>query len=163
MKKEIIALILVFSFISSLELYAQSLDRVAFASAGSSDVQISYVIGETFNETFIYGNAVFELGSQSSTYNTGGIFVPEITKEEYSISCYPNPVSNNLFYTIEGLNKKKLTVIILDIKGVIIESTEVSYMKIMKCNVSDLQAGSYFIGVQSENGKMFAVKKFVKK
>jgi len=164
MKKTLITVIALSSLLfSSFNIFAQRLDRIAFSSAGTSDNKVSYVIGETFNNTFVEGNVLLDLGSQGSTANTGGIYVTEIVGEDNRISCYPNPVQENLFYTVKGIQNNNFKLVILDIKGVVLKQEEVSFMKIMKCNVQNLQAGNYFIGIQNPNGEMFAVKRFVKK
>ena len=163
MKNTLISVMLLSSlFFSSSQTFAQRLDRLAFSSAGTSDNRISYVIGESFNNLFVDGNVLFDVGSQSSTINTGGIFITEVMKEDTKISCYPNPVQNDLFFTVQGIKENNLKLVILDIKGTVLKQEKMSNMKIMKCNVRNLLSGNYFIGIQNTNGEMYALKRFVK-
>ena len=67
----------------------------------------------------------------------------------YSVSVYPNPATNNVTVSVEGLNgKAQLSVI--DMSGRTVMSTTMDDSNV-QLNVSTLAQGTYFVRIQGEN------------
>ncbi|ESU21103.1 hypothetical protein FEDK69T_26580 [Flavobacterium enshiense DK69] len=77
-----------------------------------------------------------------------------------NFSVYPNPASNVLNFSVK--NSAQINNIqILDLNGRIVKSNNFSAVSEAQINVSDLNAGVYFVDIASDQGK--ATSKFVKK
>jgi len=147
-------------------LSAQDLDRVTLSAGGNATDEVSYVIGETFNFALADGDIILETGSQGSTDNTGGTAtsIEQVQRKGgLTISCYPNPATDNLYFSVKGLNETNFTVLVLDVNGKLLQQNEIKYSKIMQCQVQNLATGNYFLSLVNVNGKVYGVKKFIKK
>ena len=165
MKKLITAVMLIVLGITS-SLLAQDLDRITLSAGGSSTDEVSYVIGETFNFALADGDIILETGSQGSTDNTGGTStsIEQVQAEgDVSISCYPNPAADNLYFSVKGLEETEFTVLVLDVNGKLLQKSQSKQAEIMQCQVQNLATGTYFLSLANEKGKVYGVKKFIKK
>ena len=91
----------------------------------------------------------------TSTFTDGAALgLNDITKNDASISLYPNPVKDALNITTDK-NVQKVEVV--DILGKTVLSSKADSKNI---NVSSLNAGVYLIVITSENG--VSTKKFIK-
>jgi len=147
-------------------LSAQNLDRIALSAGGDATNEVSYVIGETFNFALADGDMVLETGSQGSDGNTGGI-AGGIEKAEansnITISCYPNPATDKLYFSVKGLDKNEFTVLVFDVNGKLLQTGQTKQSEIMHCQVQNLASGTYFLSLTNAQGKVYGVKKFIKK
>jgi hypothetical protein len=76
-----------------------------------------------------------------------------------SFKTFPNPVNNVVTISnSENISLSKVT--ITDINGRTVKSIDANNLSEIQINVSDLNAGVYFMNINSEAGK--AVKKFIK-
>ncbi len=165
MRKLLIAVMLTVLGLTS-SLLAQDLDRITLSAGGDATDEVSYVIGETFNFALADGDIILETGSQGSTGNTGGTAtsIEQVqTKEEVTISCYPNPATENLYFSVKGLEEIEFTVLVLDINGKLWQKSQIQQDKIMQCQVQQLATGTYFLSLANAQGKVYGVKKFIKK
>ncbi len=74
-------------------------------------------------------------------------------------TTYPNP-ANNIVTVSSSENILLNEVVITDLNGRTVSTTKMSNVSEAQINVSDLNAGIYFMNITSDSGK--AVKKFVK-
>ena len=78
--------------------------------------------------------------------------------ETQSISIYPNPANDRLFIEAEG---KIENIVIYDIYGRHQVTETPSHQEMTSVNVSNLNAGIYFVKINTKNGEI--VKRFIKK
>ncbi len=165
MRKLLTAVMLSILGITS-SLLAQDLDRITLSAGGDATDEVSYVIGETFNFALADGDITIETGSQGSTGNTGGTAtsIEQVqAKGEVTISCYPNPATDKLYFSVKGLTETEFTVLVLDISGKLLQKSQTKQDKIMQCQVQQLATGTYFLSLANEKGKVYGIKKFIKK
>lgn len=144
---------------------AQNLDRVTISSGGDATGEVSYVIGEPFNFALAEGNITLETGSQGSIDNTGGVAnytTIEQVAELKGINCYPNPVTDIIYFNLQGEQADDLTILIFDTAGKLVQTATINYAEIMSCNVESLANGTYFISLGNKQGVIYGASKFVK-
>lgn len=103
-------------------------------------------------------------GGFSTNATTGGIFkfsgtLANNTFKNNTFTAYPNPVNDVVTITNKD-NATFNTISITDINGRTVKSVDANNVSELEVNVSELNAGIYFMNIGSENGK--TVKKFIK-
>ena len=72
---------------------------------------------------------------------------------------FPNPASSEVFVNLEKNISGKLSV--LDLQGRIVLSVDVLNRKSISLDVSNIQAGNYFIEIENETESNKLIKKLV--
>lgn len=116
--------------------------------------QHNYAFAGNWNVTLVSSNFCSSSEKMIITTAQNGASVKEFGN--HSIFSYPNPIENSLFVN-NKFNSKKLTVVLSDVSGKIIESYDFIYSDVHEINVGNLQPGVYiasfilneqFIGAQ---------------
>ncbi|HTD41117.1 MAG TPA: T9SS type A sorting domain-containing protein [Mucilaginibacter sp.] len=127
------------------------LDSIVNAGAYSINYNtLSLPNGTYYFHLKVGTNSTNKVGVKNSS---AGINQSESNSEE--IALYPNPVKDIL--QIDYFGKKQI--LITDINGKIIKSIITTDKSI---SLSDLNTGSYFMQIFSENNKLFGTQKFIK-
>lgn len=108
-----------------LVVYSQSLSRQVVASGGafesSSNMTLSYTVGEPVIETFSQSSLILTQGFQQTNLDpTVGIEEQEATN--LKIIAYPNPTSNQVILELEASNEQEVSAQVFDFQGKMIES-----------------------------------------
>jgi photosystem II stability/assembly factor-like uncharacterized protein len=143
------------------------------SSANNFGTSFSTDDGATWNEVDVLSHTCLEFLSESvgfsggfaSSTTAGGIYklVPAaastntFASDKFTVS--PNPVTDVL--RINNTSNINFTAVqVTDINGRVVKSLTVNNITSSQINVSDLNAGIYFLNITSDAGK--AVKKFIK-
>jgi hypothetical protein len=155
MKKSIIYL---FCLGLSISLSAQSIQNEVVSSSGASSSSTS------FNVDYTVGEPVIELTSSTSfTLSQGfhqpSLYVTAIEDLELSdISCYPNPVNDNLVVEIPSSYTDAFVYTIYDLNGKIL-ANETIYSGSSIIDMKSFAVGNYLLQVtETSSGKSFQSK-----
>lgn len=151
----------------TLGIKAQNLDRVSLTSGGMVNNKMNVVIGELFvfttNNT---GELTIETGSLGSTANTGGInqntasIIAILSK--HKVCFYPNPVIDELTFSVDNLKNTPVTVKVIDISGKIVLKDQTYSPESTTINVSKLTRGQYIVELKSSDNTDISTFKFIK-
>ena len=126
---------------------AQNLDRISLSSGGLTNDKMSVNIGELFAFTLSDNKQSFEMGSLGSIKNTGGINLPSSVKTaenvQHQVMCYPNPVKDQLTFSVSNASNHSIDVTIFDISGKIMAQTRTNSPELTKLDVTGLKPGQY--------------------
>lgn len=146
-------------------LSAQSLERVAIASLGSSTVassslQLSSTAGESCVSSFSNTSLMLSEGFQQGTELP--VALEELT-DEFSLTVYPNPVADQLSIRIESPTSMELEITLWDALGrqTPVQTTRLEIHQSAKPTIdcSQLAVGSYLLLIRDlETGKVRTVK-----
>lgn len=113
-----------------------------------------------------FNNTVGFAGGFTTSPTAGGIFKYTGTQllkaDAFTVnkfSAYPNPV-NDIVTVTNSENATFNEISITDINGRTVKTVNAGNVSELQINISELNAGIYFMNISSENGK--AVKKFIK-
>ncbi|MBN2730067.1 MAG: T9SS type A sorting domain-containing protein [Bacteroidales bacterium] len=155
MKKSIIYL---FCLGLTISLSAQSIQNEVVSSSGASSSSTS------FNIDYTVGEPVIELTSSTSfTLSQGfhqpSLYVTAIEDIELSdISCYPNPVNDNLVVEIPSSYTDAFVYTIYDLNGKIL-ANETIYSGSSIIDMKSFAVGNYLLQVtETSSGKSFQSK-----
>lgn len=145
---------------------AQNLDRLSLSSGGLVNNRINVVIGELFVFSLTDKGQSFETGSLSSFSNTGGINIPasvkNINADPIEALCYPNPVVQQLNFSVKNLKNLEVEIRIIDLKGSIILQTRTNSPEQATLNVSGLKPGQYILELSSTENMEIPSVRFIK-
>ena len=151
----------------ALGISAQNLDRVSLNSGGLVSNKMYVVIGElfVFNIENHEGQSL-EAGSLASLSNTGGIKLQatEVTaaKPQHKVLCYPNPVKEQLMFSVDQVKNTLLVIHVIDMSGSIIIQARTDSPENTKLDVSTLKPGQYILKLKTSNNLDIASFKFIK-
>lgn len=155
MKKSIIYL---FCLGLTISLSAQSIQNEVVSSSGASSSSTS------FNIDYTVGEPVIELTSSTSfTLSQGfhqpSLYVTAIEDIELSdISCYPNPVNDNLVVEIPSSYTDAFVYTICDLNGKILANATI-YSGSSIIDMKSFAVGNYLLQVtETSSGKSFQSK-----
>ncbi len=158
-----------------------SIDLVGTGSSVGTWALVSGPTGVTVtfdpsaNSESVTANGLTETGDYVFSYTVGGTSsCPDITDEvsvqietvtssneiflrESNIEIYPNPVSNNLFINMSGVEGAK-SLKLVDVMGRVVYETE--NVDNVTINMSSFSKGMYFVQIESDSGSL--VKSIVK-
>jgi hypothetical protein len=165
MKKIIVISICLFAFISAR---TQSLSPEVISSAGdyyvSSNVTLSWTLGEPVIETFSSTGNILTQGFQQPTYSVTAIDdKPGSDGESTQINVYPNPATDLLNVDLISAPKDGLLIQMYDLNGKVIIDKQVQSTPAQKqLDVSRIARGNYILRFVSTNGKLLKTFKVVK-
>jgi hypothetical protein len=151
----------------ALVIKAQNLDRVSLTSGGLVNNKMDVVIGELFVFTFDQGKGQsLETGSLGSITNTGGINLQATgiatTKAQHKVLCYPNPVKEQLTFSVDNMKNTLVIIQIVNLTGKIIMQTRSDSPEYTKLDVSGLKPGQYILELKTSNNMDIPSFKFIK-
>ena len=151
----------------ALGINAQKLDRVTLNSGGLVNDKMNVVIGELFVETLNNDDGIsLETGSQGSIANTGGINLQatEITTAnvQHKVLCYPNPVKEQLTFSVDNMKNSPVIIHIIDMTGKIVIQARTDSPENTKLNVSGLKPGQYILELKTSNNMDIPSFEFIK-
>lgn len=80
--------------------------------------------------------------------------VQSIGNSQLTLSCYPNPSSNELNISFTLPENENAWVMLYDLTGRIIRKENISNTSSLNWNISDIPNGSYILGLQSANNRL---------
>ncbi len=141
-------------------------DRDVIASGGETVVtgsmQVSWTVGEVATNYFDNPNLMVSEGFQQS--NLGGVGLVDDLFEG-SISVYPNPVGDQLFYDIRTDNELELTVSLYDASGRLVKETaqfSVDDAYSGQIEMTGLAPGNWVLKIYSKDKELTRIFKVVK-
>jgi hypothetical protein len=150
----------------SLGLKSQCLDRISLSSGGLVNDRMSINIGELFVLQLDNSNGSFEMGSLASLSSTGGLSISTIVKSieqfHYQAICYPNPVTEQLTFSIRDLANQSIDLSILDISGKVVIKEHSNTSMETRIDVSKLSPGQYIIVLKTNDNIIIPSIKFIK-
>ncbi|GHT64633.1 hypothetical protein AGMMS50239_22680 [Bacteroidia bacterium] len=159
MKKNLIAVILLFTFFS-LELKAQESVNAGGGDIKSSDIVISYSVGQVFVEPVAYPEGSLTPGIQQ-VYKISLITgLPDVITK-LKMQAYPNPATDYLELSFPEFNKAKHTLSLIDQTGRTVINDEVK-SEISRLEVQGLASGVYFLQI-ADKEQIVKVFKIIKK
>jgi hypothetical protein len=128
--------------------------------------KMSINIGETFVFTLSDNKQSLEMGSLSSIKNTGGINLPSAVKNtpkvQHQVMCYPNPVKDELTFSVSNAEKHSIEVTIFDLLGKVMVQTRTYSPELTKLDVSGLKPGQYIMELKTIDNLEIPSLKFIK-
>jgi len=76
--------------------------------------------------------------------------VPEIELKETFFSVYPNPATNNVTISLEGVKANKLSLIIYNMEGRVVKEVDFDNQSNMTINIENLSGGMYLFQLQAD-------------
>jgi len=148
-------------------LTSNSVDVMTCATQAQTDFEAIYLdflfssSPETFNYLYIdvQGTIVFYLQNDENNYAVYGEEPPRLGVPEsnlVAISIFPNPVSETLFITSEGIPIQQISIYAISGKRIISETSLTNQI-----DVSGLKSGLYFVELTTSEGR--SIQKFIKK
>ena len=127
-------------------LQAQQVVATAGGTFSNSSGYLSYTIGEGVAQTLTKGNKTITQGFQQTTLSV--TTVSELKELDFSITAYPNPVSDILKIRIDKKDVTGLQYLLFDMTGKLISG---SNLEGAETNVpfDKVQSGTYLIKVQA--------------
>lgn len=77
--------------------------------------------------------------------------VPEIELKETFFSVYPNPATNQVTLSLEGITANKLILTIYNMEGRVVEEINFNNQENMTLNIENLAGGMYLFQLQADN------------
>ncbi len=122
---------------------------------------ISWTLGEPISESFAVNQRIFSQGFQQSAQNYAAISIISNTN---LLEIFPNPFEEiiHLQYQTE---EKELMLALYDEKMSLIKKNTIQtgFNNESTISFQDLEAGVYFLHIQSQNGKVDSMQKLIKK
>ena len=141
---------------------AQSLSRSVIGSAGSTNPQLSYTVGETVIETGASGLFILTQGFQQPDMQTVS---NDPLLGETNLRVYPNPTQQMLTLEIEAEKSRSFEVEFVDIRGRrVISPRQLPLGTSVKedFDVSGFASGTYVLILKSDNGQILESIRFRK-
>lgn len=130
----------------------------------SADLKTANVSGlNKVMYTFFKDKSPSDSASVTVYYQVGAVGIQNINEVKHSISCYPNPVNDNLFFEFNLEPNSKGEIIIFDLTGRKVKQESItSSENNSQMNISDLNPGIYLWTVEV-NGVPIKSEKLIKK
>lgn len=136
---------------------------VVAASGGygqTASFSVSWTLGETLSGTFVGDDATISQGFQQNDLVITGL--EDVTNKNITVFIYPNPVANELHFTLNKETNLSATATLFDEQGKALEvRSEIRSKEVQTIPFAAYSAGSYFLRIDTEEGP--ATFKIVKK
>ena len=149
--------------------FGQSISPKAITSVGasnaSSNITVSYTVGEISVKGLSNGNINLGQGfTSSAVQSTTVTAIQETDKELLQVKIYPNPASDFLFLDIENSKDPNIQISIYDISGKLIsKETYVAQNNHIGINTQQWQTGSYLLQLSNSAGLTLGSYNILKK
>jgi hypothetical protein len=122
---------------------------------------ISWTLGEPISESFAVNQQILSQGFQQSAQNYAAISIVSNTN---LIAFFPNPF-DEIIHLQNQTEEKELMLALYDEKMALIKKTTIhsGFNNESTISFQDLEAGVYFLHIQSQNGKVESMQKLIKK
>ncbi len=151
MRKIILTLLIAVCFLQGK---AQTLSPTVIATGGdyysNSSGSLSWTTGESV-VTYIGSGQTLSQGFQQSYTTITAVQNP--VQDPYSISIYPNPVTDKLHLRIENNREDNYSIVLMDMLGKVHYTNKIGGSGIMHQDIDmqTLAQGTYFLYVYSQN------------
>jgi len=135
--------------ISAVAITASANDTIKDFSADLKTANVSGLSKVMY--TFFKDKALTDSASVTIYYQVGAVGIQDINTIKHSISCYPNPANDNLFFEFNLEPNSKGEIIIFDLTGRKVKQQNITSLEDnLLINVSDLNAGIYLWTIEVE-------------
>jgi serine protease len=89
-------------------------------------------------------------------YDTAPLSVNPLAGKNYSVNCFPNPASNQLFVSINAAQQAQMSLQLTDVMGRVISTQNVTQgagNAVYTFNTSGLSAGMYMLSINTTTGR----------
>jgi len=143
----------------------QAINPYVIASAGgyfnSSNVQLSWTLGELVTSTFNSGNFILTQGFQQNSYIN--ISVKETENNPFKLIVFPNPAENIIYVSWEYIEETDLIIEITDYHGKNVYSNIVNSSKNLEIiDIKGLASSVYMLHVTPVHKSWKKHLKFIK-
>ncbi len=122
----------------------------------TSNVKVSYTVGQTVTATVSNTEAVATQGFQQPEYTIVDLKEPDA---DMNVSLYPNPTDGELMLDFSTMPANNTTVTVIDFSGKVVFTTTVTNQK-QRLDLSNLPTGNYIVKIKNdENERHFKVIK----
>ncbi len=140
--------LLAFTLLFNISNYAQTISPEVIAASGeyfvTSDVSISWTLGECVVETFQTPNASLHQGFQQSGLVYAAI--EENVFDDVDVTIYPNPTSEYINISIDKNSENAFMLVLNDMKGNILKKEHIELSeKSCRVNFTGYPAGVYIL------------------
>lgn len=127
----------------------------------NSNGSISWTVGEPISESFEVNQNVFSQGFQQSAQNYVAISIISNTD---LIEIFPNPFDEIIHFQYQT-EEKQFMLSLYDEKMSLVKKMTIQTGFSNESTISflDLEAGVYFLRIQSQNGNVDSIQKLIKK
>lgn len=134
--------------------YAQSIERVAFSAAASTDNNFQPVAGAPYGASISSGSGSLEVSSEygESNYEASTLGTKEFTTQS-SVKVYPNPTNDKLLVDLSQANGVANTLILTDLQGKVLSQQE-AHTNLETIDMSLYTTGIYLLNVQPKSGNI---------
>ncbi len=142
-------------------LWAQEVVSASGDFFTNSNGSISWTMGEPISESFVVNQKVLSQGFQQSSQNYTAISI--ITNTNL-LSIFPNPF-DEIIHLQNQTEEKELMLSLYDEKMALVKKTTIQtgFSNESTITFLNLEAGIYFLHIQSQNGKVNSMQKLIKK
>lgn len=122
---------------------------------------ISWTLGEPISESFEVNQQIFSQGFQQSAQNYAAISIVTNTN---LLAIFPNPF-DEIIHLQNQTEEKELILTLYDEKMALVKKSTIQsgFNNESTISFQDLEAGVYFLHIQSQNGKVESMQKLIKK
>lgn len=149
---------LIFVFLGSTYLSAQTTTPVVVASSGDyfvgTDATLSWTLGEIMTETYDGSNNQLTQGFQQPLRVTSGL---EEVSSQLNVNVYPNPTQANLTLEIPD-NTDEISIEIYDAAGKLVVQQIYSGVGPQTINFEELSNGLYIMRLKDDNNILETIK-----
>lgn len=142
-------------------LWAQEVVSASGDFFTNSNGSISWTMGEPISESFVVNQKVLSQGFQQSSQNYTAISI--ITNTNL-LSIFPNPF-DEIIHLQNQTEEKELMLSLYDEKMALVKkkTIQTGFSNESTITFLNLEAGVYFLHIQSQNGKVNSMQKLIKK
>jgi hypothetical protein len=112
----------------------------------TSNVKVSYTIGQTVTATVGSNQAVMTQGFQQPSYSIVDLKEPDA---DMNVSLYPNPTDGELMLDFSTLPANNTQVMVIDFAGKLVMTETVTNQK-QRLNLKNLPAGNYIVKIKND-------------
>jgi hypothetical protein len=122
---------------------------------------ISWTLGEPISESFAVNQQILSQGFQQSAQNYAAI---SVVSNLNLLEIFPNPF-DEIIHLQNQTEEKELMLALYDEKMALVKETIINsgFNNESTISFQDLEAGVYFLHIQSQNGKVESMQKLIKK
>jgi len=142
--------LIMLTLLSLNSFYAQSIERVVFSSAASSNDNFQPIVGAPYGAAISTGTGNLEVSAEFGENNFYHTVNSNNAFSQSSIKVYPNPTQDKLIVDLSQLQVQDITICITDLQGKLIHNQK-ALLKSESIDFSKYATGVYILQLNQSN------------